>query len=115
MDWEPERWLREFGRASASGQGFRELRAEVFESTVAIVRGREYACGGRTVRLDDDDEYLILRESADIDPRRVHRVAHPALDELGQLRFNPFDRPGIRRHRNDARADVVANPRLNGV
>jgi uncharacterized protein (TIGR02452 family) len=78
MDWEPERWLREFGRASASGRGFRELRAQVFESTVAIVRGREYACGGRTVRLDDDDEYLRLHAATVMYPHtRDLRVRGP--------------------------------------
>ena len=43
MNWDADRWSDRFRRASAAGDGFRELRVEVYAATVEEVRRRGVA------------------------------------------------------------------------
>lgn len=45
-------WLNQFWTASQNKSGFRELRAEIFQQTVKVVKRGKYECDGKLVKLD---------------------------------------------------------------
>ncbi len=49
----PIDWLKKFRIASTNRGGFRELRAEIFQQTVQIVKSGEYYLDGKTIKLDN--------------------------------------------------------------
>ena len=71
----PADWLEAFGKASRTRdpRGLRQLRADVFQTTVECVRQRGYDLGGFSVELDPGDEYQGLQEGT---------VFHASTDEL---------------------------------
>lgn len=62
VDWNAPDWSREFQQASAQrdGPALRELRRQVFETTVEAVRSRAYRLGDTHATLDARDEYAAL-------------------------------------------------------
>lgn len=48
----PIEWLNQFRTASQNKSGFRELRAQIFQQTVKVIKRGEYECLGNLVRLD---------------------------------------------------------------
>jgi len=48
----PTDWLNQFRTASQNKSGFRELRAEIFQQTVNIVKQGEYLYDGKLIKLD---------------------------------------------------------------
>ena len=73
--WDAEEWAKRFGEASRTRNGYelRRLRADVFQTTAAAVRAREYWHAGDHVSLDRDDHY-----------ERLHTATrfHSSTDEL---------------------------------
>ncbi len=48
----PTDWLNQFRIASQNKSGFRELRADIFQQTVEVVKQGKYECDGNFVKLD---------------------------------------------------------------
>lgn len=76
--WEPETWLEAFERASQErdAETLRELRVDVFRSTVAAVRGGGYELDGIWIDLDEDGYAQLRRETAYYE--RSDRLTVPA-------------------------------------
>jgi uncharacterized protein (TIGR02452 family) len=63
----PIDWLIKFKIASQNKSGFRELRAEIFQQTVEVVKQGEYTCDGESVKFDKDrttkETYFYIKPS----------------------------------------------------
>jgi uncharacterized protein (TIGR02452 family) len=66
MTFDPLRWLREFRIASKRKEGFRELRAEIFQETVALVSAGAYRLDDCEIKIDN---HRVRTEFFDAAPR----------------------------------------------
>jgi uncharacterized protein (TIGR02452 family) len=52
---DPSTWIKIFQEASLKKEGFRELRAEIFQQTVKAVMAARYSHENKTIELDNSD------------------------------------------------------------
>jgi uncharacterized protein (TIGR02452 family) len=58
-------WIKNFQIASSKREGFRELRVEIFQSTVKLVQSNGYNLDNRYIKIDNENiftEYFIMPE-----------------------------------------------------
>jgi uncharacterized protein (TIGR02452 family) len=58
-------WIKNFQIASSKREGFRELRAEIFQSTVKLVQSNGYNLGNRYIEINSENiftEYFLKPE-----------------------------------------------------
>lgn len=56
IDFKADKWLHEFHIASRNKYGFRELRADIFQGTVQIIKHGGYKLNGDWIAVDNGDK-----------------------------------------------------------
>ena len=55
LSWDYISWIKDFKVASETGEGFRELRAKVFQDTIQIVKNGQYYVENNLIKLNQNN------------------------------------------------------------
>jgi uncharacterized protein (TIGR02452 family) len=82
MTFDPVPWLQKFRSASKRGNGFRELRAEIFQETVQLVSSGAYHLNGHEIGIDNRKVWTEFFEAIPrlSDPPRFERTSVSVIE-----------------------------------